>query len=352
MKLNRLNSLGLFFIPILAFLISCSKMENEELNPTVSYEREYKDKYEKAITQITSYEDSTVINLNVEIQVGSNPNFDSLLYEIVKAEKEANFSKYFNANFHFFEALKFAKRVNSKFFLAKIYHGLAINFLKENNNQEAILYYRKCIAMKNELVNENVMGTIFNDLGIAFFEMNELDSAKFYFDQSNVAFQKENYPLGDAIYSSNIGDIHFKKGEYILALEKYNSSNDVFMNTKHPGLIAQICYSIAKTYFTINQQDTALKFAKKSNENAIITKNLKLINDTEFLLSKIYNELGFYSKSIEHLNKSIENQKQINSQDLVNKIQSAKNGYDYELQKAQNVSQKKDIELKNAQNFG
>lgn len=337
----------------LAYLFVSSYICYSQLN--LNYEAEQIRKYEETVKEISMFKDSARINekLSAFEQIASQTKLDVdyLLLHLLKGDEYSFKSKYFNSNFHYFEALKYAQKSKPSYFLSKIYHGLAINHRQENKNNDAIEYYRKSIKEGKKSKYKIQFSSIYNDLGIAFFENKQLDSSVLYYKKALVHYKLEDNALGEGIYNSNIGDVFFEKQKYEDALMSYKAALKDFEGISHIGIDAQLFYNMARTFLQINKFDEALAYGLKANKNGKITKNLKLIYDSEFLLSHIYSKLKKYEKSNFHLSNSLEIQKDINKQDVSNKIQAAKYGYDFELQKIINGNQAADISQKRKENL-
>ncbi|MCP9768790.1 hypothetical protein EGI22_12760 [Lacihabitans sp. LS3-19] len=318
-------------------------------------EKEFIKEYEEIAREISYFKDSATLYKKLRFleqkAKTSKMDADLLLSHILFGDDDSFKSKYFNSNFQYFEALKYAQRLNSSYFMSKIYHGLAINHRQENKNDDAIEFYRKGISEALKLKGYNNFGSLYNDFGIAFFENKQIDSAKYYYEKALLVFKNENNPIGDGIYNSNIGDVYFDEKKFKLALSAYLKSKLVFAVLNHEGLNAQVYFDISKTYYEINDIKNALIYALDANKNSIKTKNLNLIYDSEILLSKIYSKLNNYKLSNAYLFKCIETRNEINKQDLNSKIKAAKYGYDFELQKILNETQLRDIEQKKKENF-
>jgi signal transduction histidine kinase len=353
----RYLSIFLTILIVLGFIFFKPRFKDSEIEKKTIFvkEKEFIKEYEEIVKEISYFKDSATLYKKLrsleQKAITSKTYEDLLLSHILFGDDDSFKSKYFNSNFQYFEALKYAQRLNSSYFMSKIYHGLAINHRQENKNEEAISYYRKAIINANQVRNFENYGSLFNDFGIAFFENKQIDSAIYYYKKALQVYKKQNYIIGEGVYFSNIGDVFFMQKKYKTALESFLKSKVFFSKLKHEGLNAQVELDISRTYLELYEYFKALNYAKNANQNAIKTKNLNLIYESEVLLSQIYSSLKKYKKSNSHLNRSLENLVAINNQDLNSKIQAAKNGYDFELQKIENNSQLENIEQKKRENL-
>ncbi|MEO6405043.1 MAG: ATP-binding protein [Ferruginibacter sp.] len=124
------------------------------------------------------------------------------------------------------------------------------------------------------------------DLGIAFKEMNQLDSSLFYEQQSIGHFKKINReePL---VYAA-LGDIQMKSGKNVEALKFYKQSLQSSLTNNERRASASAYNKIAIFFSLVNQSDSAIYYATKGLEESTLISKKKTIQEAAALLSELY----------------------------------------------------------------
>lgn len=190
---------------------------------------------------------------------------------------------------YFLEKIEsYALKTNDSVVLRRMYHSIASNFIKNNNQSKAITYFKKIIPIVAKLKDCVRIGYCYENIGTAFQTTSpiNIDSARFY-TQKALPFYKI-YKKDNAIaYNFNNQAEQFKLlKQYKKAIEYYKKADSIPL-TKHKEKSKLIFYeNISNAYHEIND------FA---NENIYLRKYNKLkdsINDTQqnIAISKIKEE--------------------------------------------------------------
>ena len=124
------------------------------------------------------------------------------------------------------------------------------------------------------------------DLGVAFKEMNQLDSALFYEQQSIGHFKKINReePL---VYAA-LGDIEMKSGKSSEALNYYKKSLESSLKNNERRASASAYNKMAIFFNLVNQRDSAIYYATKGLEESTLISKKKTIQEAAALLAELY----------------------------------------------------------------
>ena len=197
-----------------------------------------------------------------------------------------------------FKALRIAKTYN-----LNQSTGVALNaigetyiILKEYPKALYYLHIEKSIAeaYKSEI------GLAYSkyDLGVAFKEMNQLDSALFYEQQSIGHFKKINRE--EPLVFTALGDIEMKSGKSSKALNYYKKSLQSSFKNNERRALASAYNKIAIFFNLVNQRDSAIYYATKGLNESILIANKKTIEEAAALLSILY-ESTDAKKSLRYL---------------------------------------------------
>jgi two-component system NtrC family sensor kinase len=136
------------------------------------------------------------------------------------------------------------------------------------------------------------------DLGVAFKEMNQLDSALFYEQQSIGHFQIINRE--EPLVFAALGDIEMKSGKSFKALNYYKKSLQSSFKNNERRALASAYNKIAIFFNLVTQRDSAIYYATKGLDESILISNKKTIQEAAALLSILY-ESTDAKKSLRYL---------------------------------------------------
>ncbi len=185
-----------------------------------------------------------------------------------------------------FESLRVADANN-----LENYKGAALNALGEayillKDYPKALHYLRLQKASAERRKNEEGLAYSQLDMGSAFFEMNQLDSA-FYYEQQAI---KHFHNMGreEPLVYSILGDIQMKFGKPDEALKFYQLSLKYSLNNNERRALTSAYNKIAAFYKNANQPDSAIQYAKKGFELSAYISQKKTLLDAAALLSQLY----------------------------------------------------------------
>lgn len=117
------------------------------------------------------------------------------------------------------EALQYYSSVNDYF--SEHYDVSQLSVINENlgelmmsleKPEEAKVYFKKGLAIKQESGIKSI-GVVLQDIGLSFQQQNDLDSTKYYFDQSLAVFQELDDQRGIGSIYNSLAGFHLKIGE-------------------------------------------------------------------------------------------------------------------------------------------
>ncbi|WP_075340838.1 tetratricopeptide repeat-containing sensor histidine kinase [Tenacibaculum agarivorans] len=169
----------------------------------------------------------------------------------------------------------YALENNDSIALRRIYHRIASNFVKTQNQSEAIKYYRKIIPIVSKLKDCVRIGYCYENIGTSFQTIppKNIDSARFYTRKATPFYIKYK-KLNILAYNFNNRAEQLKLlGNYKKALSYYKKADSLPLD-RHK--------SKTKLIFYENIADTYRKMKDYENENLYLRKYNKLkdsIND-------------------------------------------------------------------------
>ena len=197
-----------------------------------------------------------------------------------------------------FKALQIAKTYNLESFTGGALNAIGETYIILKDYSKALYYLHIQKSTAESYGSEEGLAYSTYDLGVAFKDMNQLDSALFYEQQSIQHFRKINReePLVYAV----LGDIKMRSGRPAEALQFYKQSLQSSLQNKERRASAAAYNKIAIFFKEINQSDSAIMYAAKGLEESTLISKKKTIQEAAALLSALH-EPTDASKSLRYL---------------------------------------------------
>lgn len=240
-------------------------------------------------------------------------NIAGIYFETAQKEK---------AKEYFLIAEKEALRFNDKKNLGIILGNLGIIYRDNDDLENAILYYRKSLAIKQEQNNLDGMAATELNIGSLYLnKLNNTDSAEKYFTLSlEKTLKVDNYDRLNMLYW-NLSDLYFKKKDFEKSHEysrKAYFTKDSIYSKNNAQKLAEL--------------QTQFETEKKQKQIEMLEKEAKY-NELEKEKSKKELELLFREKQLVDYEKNAKAQEieLLTQQNLLNMVESEKKSQEIEL---------------------
>ncbi|RYY00524.1 MAG: tetratricopeptide repeat protein, partial [Gammaproteobacteria bacterium] len=175
----------------------------------------------------------------------TNPYYNELFvnYKINLAQLHMRLEEYDKANEIYLSLLP--KKIN----LNEINHNIGSLNLALGAAGKAIGYFRKVHYQNNKVVR------LYNSIGEAFFNLNQYDSAAFYYQKATTAFQalgQNTDKVGYGLVLKNKGDLHLRNGKDTDAIRFYQQAIHQFYPTFADTALAANPHQFSGVFSYIN----------------------------------------------------------------------------------------------------
>ena len=171
--------------------------------------------------------------------------------------------------------------------MASLYSNIGNVYSTINNNTTAIRYLKDAVEINKRLNNELKLATNYNEIGVYYYEMSMLDSAKVYFNLALRMFRKINHEERVAIVVHNLANIHIETKDSInLALSYLDEALETFQKINKTSHIIYLMESKGAAYTVAGDYNQALKTYQ---DGLKIAHNE--LNPDYYVLMKYYNDL-------------------------------------------------------------
>jgi len=185
------------------------------------------------------------------------------------------------------------------------------------NYDKALELYMKGLSNLKDYPDQNTESMILNNIGDIYNHLEMLDDALDYLYMSLDLEKKGDYHSMIGICQLNIGDVHYKKGEFETALDQIRAAENHFSNEEDYVGISYAHYSIGKVYKTIGNKEKAkselnlsIDIMRRLHEKHTLIQAYELM--IEILIDeKQYNDALEYVEDAMKISMIIENKKGI-----------------------------------------
>ena len=195
-----------------------------------------------------------------------------------------NSSNYPKALDYYLQSLKINEKIGNLDGAAANYGNMANILAAQADYAAALTCLYKAVALHKQTGSPKIRNT-YSNLGRVYEKMNQLDSARFYYQKSSDVYNSisDKYQLYRVLYG--LGNVNAKLGNAELAFAYYRMG--ITASTPFKGSIGftENYYGLAKLFQQTRQIDSSFYYAKK----ALVTANRsEMVVQAAMLLSELY----------------------------------------------------------------
>lgn len=259
------------------------------------------------------------LSLNQEIENNNILNVAKMYSNIaVTYEQRTNYTQaldYYN------KALKEFSKLNYNVGIAKIYNNIGVLYQEMGMKQQAISYFYKAINIKIQQKDYASVASTYNNLGVLYEELaSNNDSALLYYHKALAIYDSLKNTNYYATTLQNISAILLATEQYNLAIQNILEIEKIFISSDNKqGLawtyrnLAQ-AYFLSKHYFLVeNYLNKSMQLSQKLNDKQTLLDNLQILAQYYYAQNKYQQSAQTFQNYIKLYDsvKSIENQRQI-----------------------------------------
>lgn len=241
--------------------------------------------------------DSTRHYLNEGMKILDSKDDPSLLedrgiYLSANGQLQLYLSRYDSAMISFHQAVALYKQTGNLRRQASSLSQIGDILSIQGKHREAIGYYREAVESLGDSPNPSLLGSYSNNLGLVYFRLEELDSARFCFDRSLTIAKQIGRPRLKANSHGNLANIFIKTGEMDSAFFHANASYQGMKGLRNAYGICISLMILAEVDLSRNQIG---KGFKELRESRVIAEKLNipdLEKDAYLALSEAHSKHG------------------------------------------------------------
>jgi class 3 adenylate cyclase len=173
------------------------------------------------------------------------------------------------------------------------------------DGKTSVRYYRLALELLKEGTDSINLASAQLNLGDEYYNQKKLDSALYYFRESNKIFKSLKHELGEAINLGNVGLVYAEKGENEAAEQNLNNAIEVLNRLGDYPSICVYLNTMSDIYLERKETNKALTYALRSLQLAEKYGFKDQISDSSLKLSSIYESEGDPAKSLNYFKNHI-----------------------------------------------
>jgi signal transduction histidine kinase len=190
------------------------------------------------------------------------------------------------------------------------YGAIADTYSEGKNYTNAKHYYLKAIIILRQSkpssqIDSINLASVISNVGEAYRNTNNYDSALLYFNEAKLIFDKVNYQVGIGYCLGNIGMVYASIGKKDLAENNINQAIRILEQTQDYYPICDYLISMADVYLDKGDNQRALTYVQRSLHLAEQNGLKSQIENASLKLSEFYENQGDKSEAFKYYKKHI-----------------------------------------------
>lgn len=201
--------------------------------------------------------------------------------------------------------LSYINKVEDKNLIAEIFNNIGVAHFQLGHNNQSIGKFFESLKIKQELEDQKGMSAVLNNIGNYFFQTKNYPKALEFYKKSMYLDSMVNNTRGLAFSLCNIGRVFQSMGKYNDAKVFFIYASKVSTRLVNPVGKTYINFYLAEVFDKLNYSDSALYYIDKTDS---LNNNLGLkdiSSSTLYLRGLIYDKEKQYDKAIPFLTKAI-----------------------------------------------
>ena len=202
-------------------------------------------------------------------------------------------------------AISLADKVQHPAGKAKALKNKGILMDMSGHSKDAIKNWKLSQSIFNQLGNEKEEANIFNNIGIAYYNLGDLDSAEYSYNRSLSLVRKTKFKKGESRAYNNLARIYDTRGDFITALGFYLQAleinrelGDEFLMSGNLNNLGVINQEIANYPPALEFFQESLAIDRKLGRQKEIGLTLTNIGYTHFLREELDSAMVYYQEAL------------------------------------------------------
>ena len=150
--------------------------------------------------------------------------------------------------------------------LGNLHMQIANLFIRTGNNDKCIHHFAEAEKIGKETQNYYFLYYLYATMGIAYKNLNKLDSAMLIVENGLSLSKQFGYKQNVSRLLTYIGEIHFARGNIDTARKYYHEALKLAHDENNFVSLVMIYFGLTKSFMALHEKDSSLFYARKANE--------------------------------------------------------------------------------------
>ena len=191
--------------------------------------------------------------------------------------------------------------------VSRLYLLIGNSYFQKDNLEKALIYYKNCLKIREEIGDKYGISQVFNNLGLIYRKQSNYSEALICYQKSLKIKEEIGDKISIANTLNNIGNVYFFLKDFDQSLQYFKKSLDFKLNSGKTDNGASL-FNIGNVYYEQKKYDEALVFLKRSlktDEESGNKSGVALLG-----IGKVYYEQKKYDEALIYFNKSLKTSKE------------------------------------------
>jgi two-component sensor histidine kinase len=233
--------------------------------------------------------------------------------------------------------------------LGSCYNTIAVLYGRLKNTEQALLFHRKAIEIRQQIKNQSGVAQSYNNIAILFAETNQYDSALKYYQLAMDIKRDLKDPGEIASTLHNLGELALFQNQLQQAQSYLQESLRLKRQANDPSGIVRTLNTMGKLEVLQNNYTKAHEYLKQAEELANTLHQLGQLRDNYNLQVQVHNNQKNYQRALMYAQKLIQVNDSLLNKDKVDQLMRMRIRYTEERAQQQIALLEKERSLQQAQ---
>ncbi len=197
--------------------------------------------------------------------------------------------------------------------MARVQNILGQSYYFQQDYEEAKRYFREYLNTSLESGDSVEISSSLSNLGAAFQELNQLDSALYYLERAVQLKERLDFlgNIGTSYY--NLGELFSEQGEYTKASLYFDKAQQVYEDVSDNQRLAELSLARADMAYNRSRIDEAIRYAEEALRLAEASDANEVKKNSLLELAEFNAERGRFNQAYQYLGRYVET-----SEDILN----------------------------------
>lgn len=206
---------------------------------------------------------------------------------------------------YFLQSLEIAEAGSQEHPLNAIYNNIGVIYAKNKAHADAERYFRLALDISREQGYRSKEGLNLINLGIALDGVGDETQAVALLNEASEIFKELQDSTNLGAIKNSLGNIFYKKEDYIIALQYYRDAIQLIPENGHAWFAADYAINLGKTYLKFNAPDSTRKYVNQAKSVFEELDDKEHLIEANTILADAERKSGKTNSALEYLEEAL-----------------------------------------------